>query len=246
MPRPTDSYQEGRLVQNVEWQPPRHGLLIAVLLPFLIVGVPWIFLELFMVRYTQPRGADLARVRIKAQDGLFIEAIVSMTARRELSLASTRMTWPRVSEFVEKEIEQELIHEALKFLTLQELEQNLKGISEGFSQLAIIGELSRDFGVYVERFNIETIYPPETSEALQRKGEASAGGTAYLAFAAAARLNPSTAECRELYRVYEETSGRVDAARNLGGGITTLASLLGQKEQSSVEQNESTSPKSKQ
>ena len=63
-------------------------------------------------------------------------------------------------------------------------------------------------------------------DALQRKAEASAGGTAYLAYAAAAHLDPDRPESRELYRIYQETTSQVDAARNLGGGITNLANLL--------------------
>jgi hypothetical protein len=94
-----------------------------------------------------------------------------------------------------------------------------------------VRELSLDFGVEVMRFNVETRYPQETMDALNRKAEASAGGTAYLAYAAAAHLDPDTPECRDLYKIYQETSGQVDAARNLGGGITSLANLLGQRGQ---------------
>lgn len=208
---------------------PRHGLIIAFLLPLLFCGIPGILLEIFIIRYVQPRGIDLSTVRIKAQDGLFIEVALSMTARRTLRLASTRMTWPRVRNFVEKSLEQELIHEALYYATLDELERNLKLITDKFLELPVVQELSRDFGVKVLRFNAETRYPTETMDALNRRADASAAGTAYLAFAAAARLDPDSDECRQLYTVFQETMGRVDAARNLGGGITGLAELLAEK-----------------
>jgi hypothetical protein len=212
-------------------QPLRHGLPYALLLPLLIIGIPWVLLELMIIRYVQPRGIDLTEVRLKAQDGLFIQAVVSMTARRSLTLASTRMTWGRVQDFVEKTVEQELIHEALHFPSLDDLERGLKEITERFLDLPIVRELSRDFGVQVMRFNVETRYPQETMDALNRKAEASAGGNAYLAYAAAAHLDPDAPECRQLYKIYQETSGQVDAARNLGGGITSLAALLGQRGQ---------------
>jgi hypothetical protein len=212
-------------------KPLRHGLTYALLLPVLIIGVPWVLLELLIIRYVQPRGIDLTEVRIKAQDGLFIQTVVSMTARRSLTLASTRMTWGRVQDLVEKTIEQELLHEAIQFPTLDDLERGLKEITERFLDLPIVRELSLDFGVEVMRFNVETRYPQETMDALNRKAEASAGGTAYLAYAAAAHLDPDTPECRDLYKIYQETSGQVDAARNLGGGITSLANLLGQRGQ---------------
>ncbi|MEW5956243.1 MAG: hypothetical protein AB1801_00845, partial [Chloroflexota bacterium] len=207
-----------------------HGLFYAFVLPLLIFGFPWIVIQLVIIRYLQPRGVDLSQVRLKAQDGLFIEAAVSMTARRTLTLASTRMTWPRVRDFVEKIIEQELIHEALQFATLMELEQNLKYVTENFLQLPIVKELSRDFGVEVLRFNAEARYPQETMDALNRRAEAAAGGSAYLAYAAAAHLDPDTPECRQLYKIFQETSGQVDAARNLGGGITNLVNALGSRE----------------
>ena len=63
-------------------------------------------------------------------------------------------------------------------------------------------------------------------DAINRKAEASAGGTAYLAFAAAAHLDPDSPESRQLYTVYQETTGRVDAARNLGGGLTNIAEVF--------------------
>lgn len=208
---------------------PYEGMFFAFLVPVLLIGVPWIALQLVLIRYVQPRGTDLSTVRVKARDGLFVEASVSMTARRLLNLASTRMTWERVRSLVEKNIEQELIHAAIQFPHLESLEQNLKGVTEKFLQLPFIQELARDFGVEVIRFNIETRYPQETMDALNRKAEAVAGGAAYLAYAAAASLDPHTPECRELYKIYQETSGQVDAARNLGGGITSIAGLLSRK-----------------
>lgn len=220
---------EGKSEYECNPQPARHGLIIAVLLPLLALGIPWLFAEFFVIRYVQPRSIDLSEVLIKAQDGMFIQVALSVTARRSLTLASTRMTWPRVREFVEKALEQELIHEALNFPTLDDLERNLKDIAGKFKDLSIVEELLNDFGVEVMRFNIETRYPQETMDALNRRAEASAGGTAYLAYAAAAHLDPDSLESRELYRVYQETRGQVDAARNLGGGITHLASLLGEK-----------------
>jgi hypothetical protein len=217
---------EGLSEYECNQEPPRHGLIIAVLLPLLVLGIPWLFAEFFVIRYVQPRSIDLSEILIKAQDGMFIQVTTSLTARRSLTLASTRMTWPRVKEFVEKALEQELIHEALNFPTLDDLERNLKDIAEKFKDLPIVQELLNDFGVEVMRFNIETRYPQETMDALNRRAEASAGGTAYLAYAAAAHLDPDSLESRELYRVYQETRGQIDAARNLGGGITNLASLL--------------------
>lgn len=208
---------------------PRHGLLIAFILPLLVLGLPWVIIEYFVVRYVQPRGFDLSTVRIKAQDGLFIEAAISLTARRSLTLASTRMTWGRVREVVEKILEQELIYQALTYPTLEELELNLKNIAEGFKDLPIVRELSDDFGLEVMRFNIESRFPQETMDAINRKAEASAGGTAYLAFAAAAHLDPDSPESRQLYTVYQETTGRVDAARNLGGGLTHIAEVFNPK-----------------
>jgi hypothetical protein len=214
--------------QEVE-KVPRHGLLIAFVLPLIIFGIPWLFFELFAVRYVQPRGVDLTTVKAKAQDGLFVEATISMTARRTLTLAATRMTWPRVRDLVEKDVEQEFIQEAVTYPTLDDLERNMKTITEKLHESEVVRELSRDFGVDVLRFNIELQYTPETMDALQRKAEASAGGTAYLAYAAAAHLDPDRAESRELYRIYQETTSQVDAARNLGGGIAGLASLLTQR-----------------
>lgn len=209
---------------------PRHGLLIALVMPLFCFGIPWLILELFIIRHVQPRGIDLSTVLIKARDGLFVQAVVSMTARRTLTLAASRMTWSRVQNFVEKPIEQELIHEAISYDVLEELEQNLKTITEKLLQLPIIEELYESYGVEVIRFNIEIRYTSETREALRRKAEASAGGTAYLAYAAAAHLDPDRPESRELYRIYQETSSQVDAYRNLGGGIGALAAILRQQE----------------
>jgi len=215
---------------------PRHGLIIAFLLPLVVFGIPWMFFELFIIRYVQPRSIDLSTVRIKARDGLFIQATVSMTARRNLSMASTRMSWPRVQDFMEKIVEQELIHEALQFPTLEDLELNLKDITERFLELPALRELNRDFGVEVMRFNIESFYPEETMDALNRKAEASAGGAAYLAYAAAAHLDPDTQESRELYRVYQQTTSRVDAYRNLGGGIAAVAGAIRREEKQNEEE----------
>lgn len=210
-------------------KPPFEGLLYGFILPVLIIGVPWIILQLLIIRYVQPKSFNLSTVRIKAQDGLFVEATLSMTARRTLTLASLRMTWDRVREVVEKATEQELIHEAINYRTLEELERNLKNITEKFLDLPLIAELEHDFGLDVLRFNVEINYPQETMDALNRRAEAAAGGTAYLAYAAAAGLDPNTPECRELYKIFQETSGQVDAARNLGGGIGSLAGALGQR-----------------
>ena len=233
MPKPENPARRERAL-------PRHGLIIAVLLPMLVFGLPWVILELFIIRYVQPRGIDVSTVRIKAADGLFIEAAVSMTSRRSLTLASTRMTWYNVRTFVEKNIEQELIHEALNFASLDDLERGLKGVTESFLELPIIKELSRDFGVEVLRFNVETRYPPETIAALNRKAEASAGGAAYIAFATAAHYDPDAPESRQLYQVYQETSSQVDAARNLGGGINNLARLLGSGRKDTPEEEDDT------
>lgn len=204
------------------YQAPYEGFLYGVVIPLAVIFGPWLLGQYFIIRYVQPRGLDLSEIRIKAQDGLFINAAVSMTARRSLTLASTRMTWARVRDFVEKEVEQVLLHEAIQYPTLEELERDLKHITDSFLTLNVIRELERDFGVYVLRFNIETRYPAETMEAINRKADAAAGGFAYLDYAKAARLDPNSAECRELYKIFQETRGQVDAARNLGGGISSL------------------------
>ncbi|MEM7028531.1 MAG: hypothetical protein AAF629_02975 [Chloroflexota bacterium] len=205
---------------------PRHGLVIAFIIPLIFFGIPWAFLEIAIARYVQPKGIDLTGVRVKAQDGLFIQAIVSMTARKTLSLVSVTIRWPLVKDVVEKAVEQELIHEALNYDSLPLLENNLRDIAERLTELPVIDELSRDFGVEVLRFNIEIRYPSETADAINRTAEASAGGQAFIAYAKAAHLDPDSPEARQLYEVFQQTSSQVDAARNLGGGITDLASLF--------------------
>ena len=225
---PSPRIQEVETNRGIDLALPRHGILIAFVLPLLLFGVPGAVIEIFVARYVQPRSVDLSGVLIKAQDGLFINAVVSMTARKTVSLASLTNRWGRVRDVVEKAIEQELIHEALNYPSLPELENNLKEIVERFTQMTIIDELTRDFGVRVLRFNIEIRYPAETIDAINRKAEASAGGQAYVAYARAARLNPDAGETRELYNVFQQTTSQVDAARNLGSGISGLANLLGQ------------------
>lgn len=158
-----------------------------------------------------------------------------------MTVASSTMSWSRVRDFVEKTIEQELIHVALTFPALDDLEQNLKAMAESLKDLSIVRELSRDFGLEVLWFNIEIRYPQETMDALQRKADASASGTAYLAYAAAAHLDPDTPECRDLYTVFQETSGRVDAARNLGGGIANLVDALSPKNPQTGDESDRTS-----
>lgn len=207
-------------------KPNRHGLIWAFLLPVLGLSIPSIIIEIFVVRYVQPRGIDLSEVLVKTRDGFFIGTTLSMTARRTLTLASTRMSWPRVCEFMEKEVEQELIQRASELNTLEDFELNLKDITDSFVELPIVNELVHDFGVDVLRFNAEIRYPPETITALNERAEAAAGGAAYLAYAAAAHLDPESAECRELYRIYQQTTSRVDAARNLGSGISNLSHIL--------------------
>ena len=49
-----------------------------------------------------------------------------------------------------------------------------------------------------------------------------------MSYAEAAYLDPSSPECRQLYIAYQETQSNIDAARNLGGGITQFANVLGQ------------------
>ena len=110
-----------------------------------------------------PKGIDLSAVLIKAQDGLFLEAVISLTARRNVSLAASRMSWDRVKEFVEKPLEQALIHRALSFPTIDDLERNLLTISAEFRNLDIVGEVLTDFGTEVMRFNIEARYPQENN-----------------------------------------------------------------------------------
>ena len=220
--------------EGAEEKLPQHGLRYA-LLPILLLGALSAITEVFLSRYLRPRSIDVTKILIKGQDGLFIESAVSVTARKTLSPTAVTTRWDQVSSFVEKEIEQRLINESIKSPTLNDLEHRLDQIAEGFRNLPIAQELANDFGVEVLRFNIETRYPQETMDALNRRAEASAGGTAYLAYAAAAGLNPNSAECRELYKVYQETSGQVDAARNLGGGITGLVTALSHRQEKTIE-----------
>jgi len=206
---------------------PRHGIWI-VLLTFTCLMIPWAFGQLWYMSYAQPKGFDVTEVLIKAQDGLFLTAVLSMTARKTFTnIAVFASRWSKILEFVSKSLEQELIHAALKYETVEELEQNLYKITDALLEHPIVQELWVDFGIRVIRFNIETRYPQGTRDALNRKAEASADGQAYLAYAQAAHLDPNDAESRELYQVYQQTKGQVDAARNLGGGITNLANIIG-------------------
>lgn len=210
---------------------PYHGPLV-MLVVFFCIMIPWGLFQIGYISYAQPRGLDITEVLVKGQDGLFLSVVLSMTARRTFNLTSPFTRWRRVTSFVSKTLEQELIQSALKYPTVDELEKNLKTITDGFFEEPVVQELWTDFGVQVIRFNVETRYPQETIDALNRKAEAAAGGQAFLAYTAAAHLDPSAPESRELYRVFQETSGQVDAARNLGGGITNLANILGQKTKS--------------
>jgi hypothetical protein len=227
--------EEGTQAENVaeDNRLPRHGLRYAAL-PILFLGALSAISEVFLSRYMRPHSIDFTEILIKGQDGLFIDAAVSVTARKTLSPTAVTTRWDQVRSFVEKEVEQRLINESIKSPTLNDLEHRLDQIAEGFRSLPITEELRSEFGIEVLRFNIETRYPQETMDALNRRAEASAGGTAYLAYAAAAGLDPNSAECRELYKVYQETSGQVDAARNLGGGIAGLASALGQRQEKTI------------
>jgi hypothetical protein len=216
---------------------PRHGLVITLVLPLIIFGLPWMLLEVSIARYVRPRSLDLTRLLIKAQDGLFIETVVSMTARKNLSLASLAIRWPGgVRGVVEKAIEQELLQAALEFRTLGELESNLTAIVQRLTELEVIRELERDFGVAVIRFNIELRYPPETVDAINRRAEAVAGGQAYVAYAQAAHLDPDGVEAKELYKIYQQTTSTVDASRswgvdairNIGDGLSNLVTLISQ------------------
>ena len=211
---------------------PWHGV-IFVFLVLTCIMIPWGVAQVWYVRFAQPHSLDITEVLIKAQDGLFITAVLSMTARRSFNFTSLYTRWSRIKEIVSKTLEETLIDEALKYLTLDELQLKLKDMSAEFIELPIVQELWIDFGIRVERFNIETRYPQETMDALNRKAEANAGGQAYLEYARAAHLDPNSHESRELYRIYQETRGQVDAARNLGGGISNLANILGQKVTSS-------------
>jgi hypothetical protein len=202
-----------------------HFILVVVAFPVLLAVIWWLA-ETALTNYLRPIGIDLTKMRVKAQDGLFIDATVSMTARKMLLPAALTLDWKRVKGFVEKEIEQRLMHEATQMRAIDDLEHKLYEITSSFKDLSIMRDVSNDFGIEILRFNVEVGYPQETMDALNRRAEASAGGMAYLAFADAAEMEPSSTECRELYTVYQQTSGQVDAARNLGGGITSLASML--------------------
>jgi hypothetical protein len=160
-----------------------------------------------------------------------------MTARKNLSLASLAIRWPGgVRGVVEKAIEQELISTALEFRTLNELEGNLTAMVQRLSELDVIHELERDFGVTVIRFNIELRYPPETVDAINRRAEAVAGGQAYVAYAQAAHLDPDGSDAQDLYKIFQRTTGQVDASRswgadavrNIGDGLAGLLALLSQ------------------
>ncbi len=212
--------QDGKSGQEL-----RDFILVLFLIPILLV-VLWWGAETALSNYLRPRGIDLTKMRVKAQDGLFIDTTVSMTARKMLSPAALTLDWNRVKGFVEKEIEQRLMHEATQMRAIDDLEHKLYEITSSFKDLKIIKDVSNDFGIEIIRFNVEVGYPQETMDALNRRAEASAGGMAYLAFADAAEMEPNSPECRELYTVYQQTSGQVDAYRNLGGGITSLASML--------------------
>lgn len=198
---------------------------VVIVLPVALVALWWLA-ETALTNYLRPIGIDLTKMRVKAQDGLFIDATVSMTARKLFLPAAINPDWNRVKGFVEKEIEQRLMYEATQMRAIDDLEHKLYEITSSFKDLSILKDVSNDFGIEIIRFNVEVGYPQETMDALNRRAEASAGGMAYLAFADAAEMEPSSTECRELYTVYQKTSGQVDAARNLGGGITNLASML--------------------
>jgi hypothetical protein len=202
-----------------------HFILVVVAFPALLAVIWWLA-ETALTNYLRPRGIDLTKMRIKAQDGLFIDTTISMTARRMITPAAFPPDWNQARGFVEKEIEQRLMYEATQMRAIDDLEHKLYEITSSFKDLDIMKDVSNDFGIQILRFNVELGYPQETMDALNRRAEASAGGMAYLAFADAAEMEPSSSECRELYTIYQQTSGQVDAARNLGGGITSLASML--------------------
>ncbi|MDM8521237.1 hypothetical protein QUF64_14420 [Anaerolineales bacterium HSG6] len=211
---------------------PWHGVFF-VFMALTCIMAPWGMAQIWYIRFAQPHSFDITEVLIKAQDGLFVTVVLSMTARRSFTFTALYTSWPRIKEIVSKTLEEALIDEGLNYPTLDELQPCLKDISAKFIEQPIVQELWTDFGIRVMRFNIETRYPQETIDALNRKAEANAGGQAYLEYARAAHLDPNSQESRELYRVYQETRGQVDAARNLGGGITSLANILGQKVKSS-------------
>jgi len=229
VPLPEDKADQGKTSSGL------RQIILVVFLPLASLSVLWLIMESLLVQYFRPKSRDLTQVRVKAQDGLFMSTVISMTARKQLSLAAFTTRWAGALSFVEKEVEQVLIQEATHLRSIDDLERKLRIITNDFMNLDIIDELSRDFGIEVIRFNIEPRYSQETVDALNRKAEAAAGGTAYLAFADAAELEPDSAECRELYTVYQETTGQVDAYRNLGGGITNLAAMLSPREPSQGE-----------
>lgn len=233
-PTPTATPLPGVAQQQTPSKRP-GGVFLAVFLPLLVLGVAWGLLETYLSQYLRPRSIDLTEMQVKTGDGLFMNPVVSVTARKTLSLSALTSRWSRVQSFVEKALEQALMQEATRLRSIDDLERKLGSITSDFMDLPVIKELSRDFGVQVIRFNIEARYPQETMDALNRKAEAVAGGNAYRAFAAAAELDTDSAECRELYKVYQETTGQVDAYRNLGGGITSLATVLSSREQSQGE-----------
>ena len=229
VPLPEDKADQGKTSSGL------RQIILVVFLPLVSLSILWLIMESLLVQYFRPKSRDLTQVRVKAQDGLFMSTVISMTARKQLSLAAFTTRWAGALSFVEKEVEQVLIQEATHLRSIDDLERKLRIITNDFMNLDIIDELSRDFGIEVIRFNIEPRYSQETVDALNRKAEAAAGGTAYLAFADAAELEPDSAECRELYTVYQETTGQVDAYRNLGGGITNLAAMLSPREPSQGE-----------
>lgn len=207
---------------------PYHGIYL-VFMVFGCIMLPWALAQTWYIRFAQPKSFDVTEVLIKAKDGLFVTAVLSMTSRRSFTATALFTRWGVISEIVSKTLEQSLLDEAMKHTTLDDLLSNIDEIATKFIEEEVVQELWTDFGIRVMRFNIETRYPQATIDALNRKAEANAGGQAYLEYARAAHLDPGSPESRELYRVYQETRGQIDAARNLGGGITNLANILGQK-----------------
>lgn len=207
---------------------PRHGIILALSALFCIM-VPWGLGQVWFIQFSLPKSTDVTEVLIKGQDGLFITAVLSMTARRSFTFTALFARWGRIREVVSKAVEQKLIQSAMRYETIEQLVANLQIMTEELYEEPIVKEVWTDFGVRVTRFNIETRYPDETRDAINRKAEAVAGGQAYLAYANAAHLDPESSESRELYGVYQRTTSQVDAARNLGGGITDLATVFGQR-----------------
>lgn len=207
---------------------PRHGIILAILAFFCIMA-PWLIGQVWFIQFSLPKSTDVTEVLIKGQDGLFITAVLSMTARRSFTFTALFARWGRIREVVSKAVEQKLIQSAMRYETIEKLVANLQIMTDELYDEPIVKEIWTDFGVRVTRFNIETRYPDETRDAINRKAEAVAGGQAYLAYANAAHLDPESSESRELYGVYQRTTSQVDAARNLGGGITDLATVFGQR-----------------